>query len=172
MFFGNARTYKSVETLIQAFATATAPDAVLVLMMRQSFSPEYADELRSLAAQDERIRVFTSPYFANADFQLYLNSADVAVLPFAAVLTSGSAITALSFGLPVVLPRLGCLPELIDERMGLLYDPEDQRGLEKALVQIRTLDLKAAGRVALERARELDWKGIAARIAQLYRGGA
>ena len=172
LFFGNARTYKSVETLIEAFATAAAPDALLVLMMRQSFSPEYADELRSLAAQDERIRVFTSPYFANADFQLYLNSADVAVLPFAAVLTSGSAITALSFGLPVVLPRLGCLPELIDERMGLLYDPEDQRGLEKALVQIRTLDLKAAGRAALERARELDWKGIAARIARLYRGGA
>ena len=96
----------------------------------------------------------------------------MAVLPFAAVLTSGSAITALSFGLPVVLPRLGCLPELIDERMGLLYDPEDERGLEKALVQIRTLDLEAAGRAALERARELDWKGIAARIARLYRGSA
>jgi beta-1,4-mannosyltransferase len=170
LFFGNARAYKSIETLIEAFGSTAAQDAQLVLMMRQAFSPEYADELRALAKRDERIRVFTSTYFANADFQLYINSADVAVLPFSEVLTSGSAITALSFGLPVVLPRLGCLPELIDARMGLLYDPREKKGLEKALVEIRGQDLKAAGRAALERARELDWEGIAGRIARLYRG--
>ena len=137
LFFGNARTYKSIETLIEAFGNTAAQDALLVLMMRQSFNPRYADELSVLAERDGRIRVFTSPYFANADFQVYINSADVAVLPFSEVLTSGSAITALSFGLPVVLPRLGCLPELIDERMGLLYDVEDKNGLGKALLEIR-----------------------------------
>jgi len=170
LFFGNARTYKGIERLIDAFCNAAEADARLVLMMRQSFNPQYGDEVKKVAERDKRILVFTSPFFANSEFQIYLNSADVAVLPFSEVLTSGSAIAALSFGKPVILPRLGCLPELIDDTMGLLYDPNDERGLEKALIEIRKRDLKAAGRAALERARKLDWDSIASRIAKLYRG--
>ena len=94
----------------------------------------------------------------------------MAALPFSAILTSGSAITALGFGLPVVLPRLGCLPELVDGRCGLLYDPADPQGLEKALVEIRARDLEAMGQAAREKARELDWDKIAGQVAKLYRG--
>jgi glycosyltransferase involved in cell wall biosynthesis len=170
LFFGNARTYKGIERLIDAFCNAAEADARLVLMMRQSFNPQYGDEVKKIAEKDKRIHVFTSPFFANSEFQTYLKSADVAVLPFSEVLTSGSAIAALSFGKPVVLPKLGCLPELIDDTIGLLYDPKDEGGLERALVEIRKRDLKAAGRLALERAKRLDWDGIAWRIAELYRG--
>lgn len=170
LFFGNARTYKGIESLIDAFCNAAEADALLVLMMRQAFNPQYGDEVKKVAERDERIHVFTSPFFANSEFQIYLNSADVAVLPFSEVLTSGSAIAALSFGKPVILPRLGCLPELIDDTMGLLYDPNDERGLEKALLEIRKRDLKAAGRASFERARKLDWDIIASRIAELYKG--
>ena len=59
LFFGNARGYKSVESLIDAFTAVAADDAVLLLMMRQSFDPGYAEEIRIRAADDERIRVFT-----------------------------------------------------------------------------------------------------------------
>ncbi|MBI2952376.1 glycosyltransferase, partial [bacterium] len=118
---------------------------------------------------DGRIRIFTSSFFQNDEFQVYLNAADVVVLPFVDVLTSGSAITAMSFGKPVILPRLGCLPELADDTMGVLYSPEDATGLERALVEVRRRDLKAAGRAAFARARALDWDGIAARVAEVYR---
>ena len=139
-------------------------------MMRQSFDPGYAQEIRNRADGDERIRVFTSDYFPESDFQYYLNSADVAVLPFSEVLTSGSAITALSFGTPVILPRRGCLPTLVDDSMGILYDPSSPGGLQQALRQIRKRDLAAAGGAALTRARQLDWDGIAARVAEVYYG--
>ncbi|MEZ4597387.1 MAG: glycosyltransferase [Chloroflexota bacterium] len=42
--------------------------------------------------------------------QVFLRAADVMVLPYRDVLTSGSAILAMTFGLPVVAPRIGCLP--------------------------------------------------------------
>ena len=168
LFFGNARTYKSVESLITAFGHAADADAVLLLMMRSSFNPQYTAELERQAAGDDRVLVFTDPYFPEADFQLYLNSADVVVLPFAEVLTSGSAIAALSFGTPVILPRRGCLPELIDDSMGILFDPDDDEGLERALAQSRRLDLEAAGKAAYRRALELDWDDIAGRIAAIY----
>ena len=60
----------------------------MVLMMRTSVNPQHVEEIKVMAAQDERIRIFTSPYFANEDFQIYLNASDVAVLPFSEVLTS------------------------------------------------------------------------------------
>ena len=168
LFFGNARVYKGVERLIEAFGNVAGEDALLLLMLRQSVNPHYVDELEALTTQDERIRVFTSTYFAHADFQIYLNAADVAVLPFSAVLTSGSAIAALSFGKPVILSSFGCLPELIDETMGILYNPQDARGLEDALIEIRNRDLTAAGQSALEHAKRLDWSGIASQLMVLY----
>ena len=176
LFFGNARGYKGVERLIESFRAAVedgavGEDALLMLMLRYTaFDPQYGESLVRLAGEDRRIRVFTSEFFADDEFQYYLNAADVAALPFSAILTSGSAITALGFGLPVVLPRLGCLPELVDGRCGLLYDPADPQGLEKALVEIRARDLEAMGQAAREKARELDWDKIAGQVAKLYRG--
>lgn len=100
-----------------------------------------------------------------------LGSNGRAVLPFTAVLTSGSAIQALGFGKPLVVPRLGCLPELVAGGAGLLYDPAAEGALAGALTAARSLDLGAARRAALRRTAELDWEPIAGRIAELYRGG-
>lgn len=169
LFFGNARAYKGIEHLVSAFLENAGEDAVLVLMMRKAFDVAYAEEVESLAQKDKRIKVFTSPYFPEADFQIYINASDVAVFPFAEVLTSGSAITALSFGRPVVMPRLGCLPELIDDKMGVLYDVKTHNGLGKALSKVRQLDMKVAQEAAMARALALNWKDIAAKLANVYR---
>ena len=170
LFFGNARGYKGVADLIAAYRRAATPDTVLMLVLRENArSPGLIAELRALAADDERIRIHSSSYFPADRFQYFLNAADVAVLPFTAVLTSGSAIQALGFGTPLVVPRLGCLPELVAGGAGLLYDPHADGALADALTAARSLDLQAARRAALQRTGELDWNSIAARVAALYR---
>ena len=172
LFFGNARGYKGVADLVAAFRQAAADDSVLVLVLRENArSPGLIPEVRALAADDKRILVHSSRYFPADEFQYFLNAADVVVLPFTAVLTSGSAIQALGFGKPLVVPRLGCLPELVEGGAGLLYDPAADGALAGALAEARSLDLDAARRAALRRTREFDWDPIAARIAALYRGG-
>ena len=170
LFFGNARAYKGIEHLIEAFGNQADADALLVLMMRKSFDGAYAEKVEELAQRDGRVRVFTSPFFPESDFQIYLNASDIAVFPFAEVLTSGSAITALSFGKPVILPRLGCLPELIDDRMGILYDVKAAGGLEDALGRARKMDMDVAQAAALACAHRLNWRDIAAQVAAVYRG--
>lgn len=169
LFFGNARVYKGIEELIRSYRESAEADTRLAIMTRRAFDGSYADRVIALAEEDERIRVFTHSFFPNEDFQIYLNAADVVVLPFSQVLTSGSAIAALSFGKPVILPAIGCLPELVDDSMGILYDPKDSGALSNALLDIRRRDLNAAGRAAFERARSLDWGGIAERVAEVYR---
>lgn len=171
LFFGNARAYKSIETLIDAFLSLRSDDAVLGLMMRAAFDPDYARYLTRRAADSAgRVVVWTCDYFPEDQFQLYLNSADVVVLPFAEVLTSGTAITALGFGRPVIVPALGCLTELIDDTVGIAYDPSDAAALPQALTAIRQRDLSAVGRAARARAESLNWDGIATRILAAYRG--
>ena len=169
LFFGNARAYKGIEHLVSAFLSHADDDAVLVLMMRKAFDVAYAEEVEGLAQKDARIKVFTSEFFPESDFQIYINASDVAVFPFAEVLTSGSAITALSFGRPVVMPRLGCLPELITDEMGVLYDVKANDGLGKALARARDLEMNIAQEAAMDRALALNWKDIAAQLAQVYR---
>jgi beta-1,4-mannosyltransferase len=172
LFFGNARAYKAIEVLIDAFASLRAEDAVLGLMMRDAFDPAYGRRLTELAGnRGGSVRVWTSSFFAAEEFQVYLNSADVVVLPFSEVLTSGSAITALGFGCPLVVPALGCLSELVDDTMGITYPANVDQALPRAMEQIRRRDLVAAGIAARARAEALSWDGIAASVVAAYGGG-
>ena len=169
IFVGNARPYKGIDRLIQAFQTLTEPDAHLLLMMRSGLNPEYAQELLQTIDQNPNIHAFTSSFFEIEEFQIYLNAADVAVLPFVDVLTSGSAILALSFGKPLILPNIGCMPELINNTQGILFDPHNPEGLQQALTNIRNHNLANAERSAFDRAQELGWDNIAQHLAPLYR---
>jgi glycosyltransferase involved in cell wall biosynthesis len=140
-------------------------------MLRDEFDPAYVDEIIQLSSNDGDIMLHSSPWFKREELQYFLNASDVAVLPFAEILTSGSAITALSFGLPVILPSIGCLPELVDENCGLLFDPFDPSALEIAMRRVRDVDTRTARIAALQRAKSLDWNDIAVRFASVYNGG-
>lgn len=170
VYFGNARAYKGIESLIEAFATVKDPNARLLLMMRNAFDPSYGEQIADSAKGDSRVLIFTSSFFDEAEFQQYLNTGDFAVFPFSDVMTSGSTITGLGFGLPAIVPRLGCLPELIDSSCGLTYDAGDEKALAEALNKVRALDVEALRKGALDRARSLDWAEIAKQTADIYRG--
>jgi glycosyltransferase involved in cell wall biosynthesis len=140
LFFGTIRTNKGVENLIEAFGGLPDPDAVLLLAAR--VYNDYGDTIVDRARHaDLRISVLRSTFYQNDEFQLFYNAADIAVFPFTDILTSGSAITALSLGCPVIVPAIGCLPELMDERIGLTYDSADPAGLGEALARARQIDL-------------------------------
>lgn len=171
VFVGNARPYKGIERLIEAFGQVADEKSVLLLMMRSGLNPVYAQEIQAKVQDHDRILAFASPFFERDEFQTYLNAADVAVLPFVDVLTSGSALLALSFGKPVILPHIGCLPEVVDQTMGHLFDAKASRGLQAAMLAIRKRDIDALSHCAYERAKSLHWDGIAERLAVLYRGG-
>ena len=168
LYFGNARTYKGIENLIEAFSRVEDPEARLLLMMRNSFNPKYGDEIVERSGMHDRVLAHTSEYFPESAFQTFLNAADVGVFPFTQVMTSGSAIQALGFGLPVVVPDLGCLSELVDDATGVLYDASDRDGLARALSEIRGRDVRTMGNEARAKAESLDWASIASRTARIY----
>ena len=164
---GQVRPYKGVEELLHAFAELAGEELVLMIAGRVQ-EPEYGERVRALAAGDPRVRLHLD-YVPDDEVQYFMNAADVAVLPYRRATTSGAAILALSFGLPVIAPALGPFPALLGQGAGILYDPQQPQALPGALRAARQVDLAAARRAAWEMAHRLDWEPIGQQFAALYR---
>jgi glycosyltransferase involved in cell wall biosynthesis len=133
LYFGAIRSYKGLENLLQTFKTL--PSGRLIIAGKPHDSViEWL--LRQWAGKDPRISLHLS-FIPDEKVTSFFECADSVVLPFSDVLTSGSVILALSMGRPVIATALGCLPELISDRFGLLFDTDSPDGLRKAMIDIR-----------------------------------
>ncbi|RIK13714.1 MAG: hypothetical protein DCC51_16205 [Anaerolineae bacterium] len=148
------------------FTQVAGKDDVAIVAGRNR-DQSVVNRLKHLQARDARIRVLDG-YIPVDEMQRYLLAADVMVAPFEKVLTSSSVILGLTFGLPVIAPALGCLPELITDEAGILYRPSDPAALSQALVNIKSEDIAAMGAAARRIADGLKWDDIGRRTASAY----
>jgi glycosyltransferase involved in cell wall biosynthesis len=168
VFVGAIRPYKGIHELIAAFRDVPGPDAQLIVAGRAG-TRQLAQELKEAASADGRISLRLG-FVPDDELPVLLGAADAVVLPFRDVLTSGSAVLAMSYGRAVVAPALGCLPEALDPNGAVLYDAQAPGALGEAIVTALASDLEAMGARNLERARRLDWGTIARATLALYRG--
>lgn len=122
VFAGRVKPYKGVPELLAAFSRLDRPDVRLVVAGRCD-DAELAAELSRTTDPRVDLRLREIP---ESEVVPLLRGADLVVLPFRAVLNSGSAMLALSFGAPVLCPATGALAELADAVPGwvLTYDGE------------------------------------------------
>lgn len=140
-FFGGIRPYKRVDALLDAFGSVAGakPESRLIVVGPPGVFPEL-EELIDRAEADPRI-IANFNRIPDADLQLYLNAADVVVLPHREVLNSGSVMLAFSFGRPVIAPVAGCVGDLLTPDVSLTFDPGDPSSLAQAM--LRADELKA-----------------------------
>ncbi len=169
-FVGSIRGYKNVGELLDAFVGVSelGPDDRLLVCGRP-LPKKLGRELKERAATDPRI-VLRLERIPEAELSGILRAADAAVLPFRDILTSGSAILAMSHGRPVIAPAMGCLPETLPADATFLYDPVAPDGLRDAIRDAATADLASMGLRARAWADTVDWGPIAVETAKLYRG--
>ena len=166
---GLMRPYKGLEELLPAFRSLPDPGAHLVLAGKPG-SNDYLAALTALAADDERIRLVPR-FVPPEDVQLYLNAADIAVFPYRQITTSGAALLAFSFGLPVIAPALGAFTNLLaagGARRGILYDPAAPDDLARALAQARATDWTGTREEIKEWVRQFDWGEIGRKLLAAY----
>jgi glycosyltransferase involved in cell wall biosynthesis len=161
--FGQVRPYKGLDALVRAFAAVDAPDARLVI----AGAPMAGGEAVLGAVADPRVHVLLG-HVPDEQVQLFFRAADLVVLPYRAVLSSGAAMLAFSFGRGIVAPRLGCLAQLDGKGAAILYDPGVTDGLEEALRWALAVDAGRLGRQALRLARAVSWDTIARRHLAVY----
>ncbi|NJM42026.1 MAG: glycosyltransferase [Anaerolineae bacterium] len=105
LYFGAVRPYKGIEEAIAAFGQVADPQARL-LIVGQPLNDEIRARIQALADKDARVQTVFE-YVPDEQLPTYYAAADMVVLPFRNVTTSGSAILAMSLGKPVLTASLG-----------------------------------------------------------------
>lgn len=112
-FLGQIRPYKNVPYLIQAFTEIADPDRALIVAGKP-ISSAMGSEIHGARRNDERVRLFLE-FISWEEIQVYLKAADLVILPFTDILNSASALLALSFSRPILVPARGTMLELEEE---------------------------------------------------------
>lgn len=124
-FFGALAAYKGLSDLIDAFQELKDRDLVLLIAGESEDTNEMRD-LLSCANRESRIRVHVG-FVPSGQVHFYFSAADLIALPFREIWNSGSALLALSFNRPILVPRRDTFMELQDhvgERWVRMYpDP-------------------------------------------------
>ena len=161
--FGSIKPYKGTLELVEAFSSIAESEDRLLIMGRRS-NERYARELETAVHDDDRIKLEFG-YVENKTFHSIAEIADAMVLPYRDILTSGAAHLALSFGMPVVAPRIGCLPETVPEKGGVLYT---SGGLGDAMKAVKRLDPEQVADSATKAMQQQSWDFIASETKKTY----
>ncbi len=168
LFFGYLSPYKGVDVLVRAFAQVEGAELWVVGVPRIDM-----EELRALAdAAPGRVR-FISRFVEDTELPALFRRADLVVLPYREIDQSGVLYTALAFGRPLVVSRVGALPELADRHdAAVAVPPGDEEALAQAIVRLLA-DASERERLAAAAAHaartEYSWDEIARRHLELYR---
>lgn len=168
-FVGKLTRFKGVDVLLEAAASYESDlGRVVTLIIGEG---ELRDIL-SKRAQDLGLEgVFFLGHLPQDEVALFLNAADLSVVPSRVEPFGLVAVEALACGTPVVATNEGGLPDFVDERVGALVDVGDALDLAKTIVQeIRSNAKAEKGPFAAEYALEhFSWSGQVAKMVEVYR---
>nr|WP_321361162.1 glycosyltransferase [uncultured Hyphomonas sp.] len=171
--FGQLRAYKGLDELIEAYRRILVdqPNAWLLIAGK----PLGIDvrELQERLSCFQNI-VFRPEFIPDDEVQIYMRSSDVAVLPYRQVLTSGSALLALSFSLPVIAPDKGLLNGVLNSGTdGYLFGTREIPDLEAAMALFGGLSAekqKLMSEAAFHTAASFKWSDTSRKLHRFMSG--
>ena len=166
LFFGLIRDYKGLDLLLEAFGKVDNPS--LRLLVAGEF---YNDKEQYRAALDrlgERV-VLHEGFVRDEDVRLYFSVADALILPYRTATQSGITQIAYNFSVPMVVTRVGGLPEIVpDGKVGFVCEPtvEGIAGSIERLYLNGALE-RFAENFPIERKR-FSWEEMCARLLEVF----
>jgi glycosyltransferase involved in cell wall biosynthesis len=162
LFFGRVEEYKGVDDLLAAFAAMPDDVPTHLTVAGQCDDLKLRSRLNMLARRGGASVSLCLERVPDDEVSKLLAAADVVVLPFKRVTTSGSAMLALSHGRPLIVPNLPGLADFPDQAV-LRYDGEIP-ALIGALASMARADaetLAAMSAAAADFASRTTWHEIA-----------
>ncbi|HNQ36540.1 MAG TPA: glycosyltransferase [Prolixibacteraceae bacterium] len=126
LFFGLVREYKGLDLVIDAMAAPGMRSLPVKLIVAGEFyANEEAYHQRVEAAGLTEQVIFHNRYIPNQEVENYFNAADMVVQPYKTATQSGVTQVAYHFGKPMLVTRVGGLPEIVaDRKAGYVCTPE------------------------------------------------
>jgi glycosyltransferase involved in cell wall biosynthesis len=124
LFFGFIRAYKGLDILLNAISRVHDP-AIQFLVAGEFYEEErpYRELIRSLKIED-RVKI-VADFIPNDAVKQYFSAADLVVQPYRNATQSGVTPLAYHFEIPMVVTRVGGLPDYVEDgKTGLIAEPE------------------------------------------------
>lgn len=166
---GLLKPYKGIEDLIQVWSERDTEikDELLIIAGKAS-DLDYENALRASIKNNNSVRLIPR-YVTDEEITILYSACDVVVLPFKRIMVSSSLMVAISFGKPVIAPKLGGCEELLDDAVDLLYDPkEGLEGLKKSMAKSHEINLAMLGARTNARADFYTWGDVAKKTRYVY----
>ena len=165
LFFGNIKGYKGIFNLLSRFQKLRERrDDIYLIIAGRVLDQELMPELTK-QTMDANI-LFRPGFVQNDEVIDYFSSADLCVLPYEQVLTSGAAMLSVTMRCPVLAPSIGILPEVITPEIGLLFDSFDDMQEQMEMVALGEISLFVDEQFD-EAIATFDWKNLAKNISFL-----
>jgi glycosyltransferase involved in cell wall biosynthesis len=169
LFFGLVRNYKGLRYLIEAMPRVRrAFDGHLLVV------GEFYDDKESYLALIEKHGLreaitVVDRYVPNEEVNRYFSAADVAVLPYTSATQSGIVQIAYGLNTPVIVTRVGGLPEVVDDgRTGFVVTPADADALAEAIIRYYEGGFEARFREEIAgQANRFDWDEEVAQVDEM-----
>ena len=168
LFFGLIRDYKGLDLLLQAWA-AWRPKGRKLLVAGEFYTSreKYLSLIKELHLQDEV--VLHDRFIADDDVRYYFSAADCLTLPYRTATQSGVTQIAYNFSLPMIVTRVGGLPEIVpDGKVGLICEPTAET-ITEALQRIYEGDTLARLREGFKEERKrFSWSAMCDKLLEVY----
>jgi glycosyltransferase involved in cell wall biosynthesis len=167
LFVGRLRSYKGIDTLLQAYAMLTPEDAGPLLI---AGSGELGnDEAESLRTLEDRPVSFVNTWLSDADMASLVAGARFVVLPYRSATQSGVIPLASAFGIPALASSTGGLVEqVVDGETGWLFPPGDAGALSTLLARAYAMNDADYRRMSMRcrehAAKEWSWDVLSRRL--------
>ncbi len=172
LFFGYIREYKGIDTLIQAMKKVkeACPDVCCLIAGNNWISWEPYQSLIDQLDLNDVVKTELR-YIPYSEVHYYFNAADVTVFPYKQFDSqSGAGNIAIGFNKPVIVSRVGGLPNLVkDDRV--VFDPGDYIALSNILIDViqnKTFQDKLIDDTKVI-SHSLSWNQIAEQTIELYK---
>ncbi len=143
LYFGYIRHYKGLPFLIEAMSVAGLK-SIRLLVCGEFYEgrEEVLEQIGHLGLRDSITLV--DRFIPNEDVPLYFCASDLVVLPYVSATQSGIVQVAYHYNKPVIITRVGGLPEVVlDGRTGYVVPPRDAEALATAILKFYREDKEA-----------------------------
>lgn len=137
LFFGFVRKYKGLEYLIRAMPLILKKRKVNLLVVGDflELKKETEELIKELKISDY-VKIFDT-YVPNEEIGKFVCASDALVLPYLHATNSGIVQIAFGFGKPVIVTRVGGLPEVVTDKVsGFVVEPQNPKALADVVLKV------------------------------------
>lgn len=170
LFFGYIRAYKGLELLLEAMADSRVRELGITLILAGEYYGNQAhyENLMATLGIEDRVVAHTS-FIANDQVKYYFGAADLVVQPYKTATQSGISQLAYHFEKPMIVTRVGGLPEIVPQgEAGYVID-QDAAELADAVLDFYQNEKAVSLKEGVARMKQqFSWTVFTATLEELF----